>query len=518
MTSYSFGLSIIPRGASPASGTMEWALKASRGVASGAFIESNRPKQRRGEMSKDTLQAPCGELKRSIKMVFVIDKHKKPLMPCSEKRARQLLEKGRATIHKMYPFTIRIKDRLACESKLSSLRLKIDPGSRTTGIAVLLEASPKKAKTVLLLEVKHKIGIKDSLDTRRALRRGRRNRKTRYRQPRFLNRRRKDGWLPPSLEARVNQTMNVVGKLIRLLPIAFISTEHIKFDTQLMQNSEVSGVKYQQGELFGYEIREYLLEKFQRKCAYCGIKDVPLEIEHFIPKNPKHGPKGTDRISNLALACNSCNTLKGNKQPGEWADELKTSAKAIDKRRLENISKVQEQIKKPLKDAAMMNATRWKLYNRLKETNLSVECGTGARTKKQRLEHGFSKEHYYDAACVGASTPKIIVLREKYVQVWSAFGRGTRRLCNTDKYGFPISHRSGQKQHFGFQTGDIVEANIPKGKYKGRWKGRVAVRSSGYFDIKDSTGKRLCQGVSCKYMKVLQRNNGWQYQKKRIAG
>lgn len=92
---------------------------------------------------------------------------------------------------------------------------------------------------------------------------------------------------------------------------------------------------------------------------------------------------------------------------------------------------------------------------------IPVECGTGARTKKQRIEHKFSKEHYHDACCVGASTPKNIIIRQRYVQIWSAVGRGNRKMCNTDKYGFPISHRSRKKLHFGFQTGDLVVASIP---------------------------------------------------------
>ncbi len=186
-------------------------------------------------------------------MVFVLDKHKKPLMPCSEKRARQLMERKRAVIHRMEPFTIRLKDRTAQESKLQPLRLKLDPGSKTTGMAVMEDNG--SGRVIFLGEIKHKPGIKQSLESRRSLRRSRRNRKTRYRKPRFENRRRAQGWLPPSLEARVNQTMNATAKLQRLLPITAMSTEHVKFDTQLMANPEINGTEYQQGELQGYEVR-----------------------------------------------------------------------------------------------------------------------------------------------------------------------------------------------------------------------------------------------------------------------
>ncbi len=174
-------------------------------------------------------------------MVFVLDQHKKPLMPCSEKRARQLLERGRAVVHKMAPFTIRLKDRIAENSDFQPLRLKVDPGSKTTGVAIILDGA-KGPKGIFLGEIVHKVHIKARLDKRRALRRGRRHRKTRYRPSRLRNRKRKEGWLPPSLGARVNQTLHAVHKVRTLAPITAISVEHVKFDTQKMQNSEISGV------------------------------------------------------------------------------------------------------------------------------------------------------------------------------------------------------------------------------------------------------------------------------------
>lgn len=458
-----------------------------------------------------------GSPKGEFQMVFVLDKHKKPLMPCTEKRAKLLLSHSRAVVHRVAPFTIRLKDRVAEKCELQPLRLKLDPGSKVTGLAVLRE-EPGKVEAIFLGEIRHKPGIKAGLDTRRALRRNRRNRKLRYRKARFLNRRRKEGWLPPSLEARVKQTMSAVNKLTSLLPITAISTEHVKFDTQLMQNPDIAGAEYQHGQLIGYEIREYLLEKWGRRCAYCEATGLPLEVEHVVPKNPKRGPKGTDRISNLALGCYPCNEVKGNKQPEEWLVELQKSKKAIDKRRVENLPKVIAKLKVPLRDAAMMNATRWRLFERLKETNLSVEYGTGARTKMQRIAHGLSKTHYYDACCVGASTPAKLEIAIKYVSVWTATGRGSRQLCNPNAYGFPKGHRKSQKLYFGFQTGDMVVASIPKGKYKARHVGRVAVRATGYFDIKNGAGKRTCQGISWGYLQLLQKGDGWHYEKICLSG
>lgn len=429
-------------------------------------------------------------------MVFVLDKHKKPLMPCSEKRARLLLQRGRAVVHKMEPFTIRLKGRTLEESKVQPLRLKLDPGSKTTGVAVVDESDPEQGRIILLGEIRHKTGIKQSLDSRRSQRRSRRNRKTRYRKPRYNNRRKPEGWLPPSLQARVNQTLSAVAKLRKSLPITAISTEHVKFDTQLMQNAEISGVEYQQGELFGYEIREYLLEKWGRKCAYCGKTNVSLEVEHIVPRSRG----GSNRISNLTLACGPCTQKKGTQTAEEFG-----------------FPEIHTQAKKPLRDMAMMNATRWALLNRLKQIGLPVECGTGARTKKQRIEHGLLKTHYFDACCVGESTPEQLIIVPQHIFAWSAIGRGKRQMCRTDKYGFPKAHRQNKKKHYGFQTGDIAVADIPRRKYKGIWKGRVACRASGYFDIKDSRGERICQGISYKYCRVLQRAEGWQYEKIKLA-
>lgn len=417
-------------------------------------------------------------------MVFVLDKHKKPLMPCSEKRARLLLERGRARVHKLEPFTIRLVDRLVENSVLQPLRLKLDPGSGTTGVAVLRE------ETVTYIgEIKHKTYIKERIEKRRNVRRSRRNRNTRYRQPRFLNRAKTEKWIPPSLQAIVDQTMNAVKKFRMLLPISSISMELARFDTQKLQNAEISGVKYQQGELFGYEVKEYLLEKWKRECVYCGKKDLPLQIEHIVPKSRG----GSDRVSNLTLSCQKCNQEKGSKTAREFG-----------------FPEVQEKAKQPLKEVAIMNATRWKLLDMLKDTGLEIECGSGGLTKFNRTRLGLPKTHGYDAVSVGSSTPEKVKIATAYLSIWKCLGRGVRRMCTTNKFGFSISHRGREKIYFGFQTGDLVKAVVPKGKYIGEHKGVATIRRSGSFDIKNSQGTIEC---SYKFMKVLQRKSGWQFEK-----
>ena len=424
-------------------------------------------------------------------MVFVLDRHKKSLMPCSEKRARLLLKRQRAVVDKILPFTIRIKDRVAEECNIQQVRVKIDPGAKETGISVITDCSDRKVFCLYLAEIHHRTDIKSKIDTKRAVRKSKRGRKTRHRKSRSLNRKRPAGWLPPSLMARVKQTESVLNKLFRLLPVKSVTLENVKFDTQLMDNAEIKGIEYQQGELSGYEVREYLLEKWSRVCVYCKKKDIPLEVEHIIPKSRG----GSDRVSNLTLSCKKCNQKKGNSTAEEFG-----------------YPDIQKEAKKTLKDTAFMNSTRWTLYNMLADRGYTVDCGSGGRTKKQRIERGLPKTHYFDALCVG-NTPEEITIKTSFVEIWKSQGRGCRRISNIDKYGFPKGHKDRKKTHYGFITGDTVRASIPKGKYRGLWTGRVLLRKSGYFDIKDLSGHRIVQGVSWKYLKQLQRNNGWFYGK-----
>jgi hypothetical protein len=373
-----------------------------------------------------------------------------------------------------------------------------------TGFAVLQES------TVLVLgELVHKTTIKSALDTRRSLRRTRRNRKTRYREPgrlrdggkNCLGKKREEpmplhrrkGWLAPSLVAHIQQTTNLVAKLRKLLPVATLSTEHVKFDTQLLEHPDISGVEYQQGTLFGYEVKEYLLERDGRKCAYCQGENVPLEIEHIVPKSRG----GSNQIANLTLSCRPCNQKKGNQTAAEFG-----------------FPQVQQHVKKSLRDAAKVNATRWRLFNRLQETGLPVEAGTGARTKYQRIQHGLPKQHYFDAACVGASTPPTLTIDVRYVQRWKAMGRGNRQLCQPNKYGFPQRHRSRAKVHHGFMTGDLVRGFQPKSQLS--LTGRVTVRADGNFYIKPDAQKQF--NFTVKNATFLQRSDGWSYGQVKVQG
>ncbi len=426
--------------------------------------------------------------------VLVLDKTGKALMPCTEKRARLMLERGRARVHRIMPFTIRLTDRKASESEFQPLRLKLDPGSKTTGLALVRERAEGGIAVLNLFELVHRgRQISETLTARRAMRRRRRGANLRYRAPRFLNRGNKGkGWLAPSLMHRVHTTMSWVNRLIRFAPISAISTELVKFDMQLMQNPEISGVEYQQGELAGYEVREYLLEKWGRQCAYCDAKDVPLQMEHI--KSKANG--GSNRVSNLTLACETCNQSKG-------AQPIEVFLKH-DPARLQRIL---AKTKTPMKDAAAVNATRWKLLKSLKEIGLAVETGTGSRTKFNRSRFGIPKTHALDAMCVGR-VDAVTNWQRPTLQI-KCTGRGSYQRTRLTAHGFPRGRLTRKKQVQGFQTGDRVRAVVPEGKKAGTHVGRVAIRARGIFNIQTAQG--VVQDIHHRHCRMVQRNDGYGY-------
>jgi 5-methylcytosine-specific restriction endonuclease McrA len=418
--------------------------------------------------------------------VFVLDTHRKPLLPCKPGVARSLLNAGKAAVFRRYPLTIILKKEV--EATPEPIDLKLDPGSKTTGIAL-----KQSNKIIFGAELTHRGQvIKASLESRRSLRRGRRSRHTRYRPARFLNRTRPQGWLAPSLQHRVETTLTWVGKFIKLAPIGSIVQELVRFDLQQLENPEISGIEYQQGVLAGYEVREYLLNKWDRRCAYCAIENVPLQVEHIQPK----AKGGSDRISNLCLACEKCNLKKGTQDINVFL------AKKPD-----TLKRVLSQSKRPLKDAAAVNSTRWALFNRLKETGLPVSTGSGGLTKFNRTRLELPKTHWLDAACVG-QVGVLDVLTHKPMLI-KATGHGSRQMCGTNKYGFPTRHKSKVQIHKGFQTGDIIKATITAGKKIGSYMGRVLCRASGSFDIQVKSGR--VQGISHKCCKTLHRKDGYGY-------
>lgn len=434
--------------------------------------------------------------------VFVLDKRGEPLMPCSEKRARLLLARGRARVHRLAPFVIRLVDRDVADCALQPLRLKLDPGSKATGLALVRDTEHVEAETgetqrgasvLNLFELVHRgRQISLALTARRQMRRRRRSANLRYRAPRFLNRTRPPGWLAPSLQHRVDTSLAWVRRMRRWAPVSALSCELVRFDMAAMQNPDIEGVEYQQGALAGYELREYLLEKWGRQCAYCDCSGVALQVEHIVAR----ARGGSHRASNLTLACGPCNARKGARDLKEFL--ARDPARA---------TRILAQARRPLKDAAAVNTTRWALVQALKTTGLPVELASGGRTKFNRSRLAVPKTHALDAACVG-KLQRIETWQRPTLQV-KATGRGSYRRTLLTKHGFPRALRMRAKRVKGFATGDLVRANVPKGLKAGVHVGRVAVRASGSFNIQ--TASAIVQGIGHQHCRLLQRADGYGY-------
>lgn len=395
--------------------------------------------------------------------VFVLDKNKKPLTPCKPSLARRLLGLNRAAVYRLHPFTIILKKEVT--NDVEPLAIKIDPGSKVTGLAIV----DGQNQVIWGAELTHRgQGIKSNLESRRNSRRGRRSRNTRYRQARFLNRTKPKDWLAPSLVHRVQTTITWVRKLMCLSPIVNASQELVRFDLQQLENPEISGIEYQQGELAGYELREYLLEKWNRTCAYCNAKDVPLQVEHIQPK----AFGGTNRVSNLCIACDKCNQRKGAKT----VEVFLANKPAV-------LARILAQAKRPLKDASAVNSTRWRLFNELKDLGLNVATGSGGQTKFNRTRLGLPKTHWIDAACVGVvNTLTVLVTKPLLIK---CVGQGGRQKAVLDSFGYPKQHRQ-LKPINGWRNGDAALFN--------GLLYTICPRVTGYFTL-NGQGKPITKNV-----------------------
>ena len=436
--------------------------------------------------------------------VLVLDTNRKPLMPCYPARARKLLSGGRASVFRRFPFTIILHDRTVEESELQDTEIKIDQGSKTTGVALLVHGQDGDT-VAFAAHVEHRTNVKSGLDSRRIIRRSRRNRKTRYRQARFLNRTKPKGWLPPSLMSKAENILNWVTRFAKLTSITKFAIETAKFDMQKLESPDIQGVGYQQGRMFGYaDKKAYLLEREQRCCIYCGThaSKAKMEIEHVVPRSRG----GTDSLNNLVLSCHACNQAKGNLSLSEY---LKGKPSVL--------KRVKSHLGINYRDAAHTNSIRLYVMNKLRvmaeAIGAKLVVGFGSTTKENRLLLNLPKDHWIDAAvCTkdGASARVVPSLKPLVIK---AVGRGSRQFCRVDKYGFPrTSPKPRSKNFFGFKTGDMVKVTIPdNAKTKvltGTYTGRVAVRSSGYFDVKTKDTKLT---VSHKYCKPIHLMDGYSY-------
>lgn len=404
----------------------------------------------------------------------------------SNAEARILLRKKLAIIHKIYPFTIRLRDN-SCGSDDKTYTVKIDPGSKTTGIAIV----DNKDSVVMLAEIEHRGHlIKRNLGKRRAVRNSRRQRKTRYRAARFLNRTRPQGWLAPSIRPRANNVINFIKKYKKLININKVMIENVSFDVaQMSFNTKLWGNAYQQGPLYQNKLRSFIFNRSNNKCVYCGAKAT--EIDHIIPR----AKGGTNSTYNLVASCRACNQMKSN-----------LTLKAFGKMMNKDYSRLEP--KKLPKDAAIVQSSRNYMVREITKLVSDTTTHDAWMTQYNRDQLGLPKQHYYDALSVGEVPNKFNFLTDKILLI-SAKGRGSRQMCRMDKYGFPRTSAKVSKSVRGFQTGDIVRAIVTEGLKKRTYLGRVAVRSSGYFDIQTKT--QVIEGIGYKYCRIIQRGDGYLY-------
>ena len=404
----------------------------------------------------------------------------------SNAEARILLRKKLAVIHKIYPFTIRLRDN-SCVSNGRAYTVKVDPGSKHTGIAIVDD----KDSVVMLAEIEHRGNlIKKDLDSRRIIRRSRRNRKTRYRPARFLNRTKPEGWLTPSVKSRADNVINFIRKYKKLINISKVMIENVSFDTaQMTSNNYLIGTAYQQGPLYQKELRSFIFSRSNGKCVYCGAKAT--EIDHIIPR----AKGGSNSIYNLVASCRSCNQKKSN-------SSLKEFGKLMNK----DYSHLKP--KKLPRDAAIVQSARNYMIKEVAKLVPNTTLYDAWLTRYNRDELGLPKEHYYDALSVGEIPTKFNFLTDKILLI-SAKGRGSRQMCRVDKYGFPRTSAKASKSVEGFQTGDIVKAVVTKGSKRGEYFGRVTIKTSGYFKI--AYNNHIVQGIGYKYCHLIQRGDGYSY-------
>ena len=404
----------------------------------------------------------------------------------SNAEARILLRKKLAVIHKVYPFTIRLRDN-SCVGNDRAYTVKIDPGSKITGITIV----DNKDSVVMLAEIEHRGHlIKRNLGKRRAVRNSRRQRKTRYREARFLNRTKPKGWLAPSIRSRANNVINFIKKYKKLININKVMIENVSFDVaQMSSNTKLWGNAYQQGPLYQNKLRSFIFSRSGGKCVYCGAKAT--EIDHVVPR----ANGGTNSIYNLVASCRACNQMKSN-----------LTLKAFGKMMNKDYSRLEP--KKLPKNAAIVQSSRNYMVREITKLVSDTTTHDAWMTQYNRDQLGLPKQHYYDALSVGEVPNKFNFLTNKILLI-SAKGRGSRQMCRMDKYGFPRTSAKVSKSVRGFQTGDIVRAIVTEGLKKRTYLGRVAVRSTGRFDIQTKT--KTIEGIGYKYCRIIQRGDGYLY-------
>ena len=399
-------------------------------------------------------------------MVYVLNIEGKPLMPCKEAKARKLLKENKAKIYKKEPFTIQLL--FVCENQTQDITLGVDAGSKHIGLS-----ATTKEKELYAADVELRNDIVDLLSTRRQNRRTRRNR-LRYRKPRFNNRvhSKKNGWLAPSVEQKIQTHFKVVEDIHKLLPITKIVVETASFDIQKIKNPEIHNEEYQQGEQLGFwNVREYVLFRDNHTCQCCKgkSKDKILNVHHIDSRKT-----GGNAPNNLITLCETCHKGYHN----GTVELPKTIKRGMS-----------------FKDATFMGIMRWSFYNRLKEIYPNVFMTYGYITKDTRIKNNLPKDHYIDARCISGN-PSAEPLGYYFYQKKVRCHNRQIHKANILKGG---KKKLNQAPYLvkGFRLFDKVE-------FEGQVCFIFGRRSNGYFDIRKLNGEVISRSASWKKLKLLE--------------
>jgi RRXRR protein/HNH endonuclease len=402
-------------------------------------------------------------------------------MPCTQSKARLLLKEGKAKIYCYKPFTIQLN--CATGETVQDVHIGIDSGAKYVGIAIISEN-----KVLIKGEIELRSDIKELLTTKKTYRRSRRNRKTRYRKPRFQNRTRKNGWLPPSIQSRIDNQISWINKIKSLLPNPKVIIEVGKFDAQKIINPSIEGEEYQQGDTYGFwNDRYYIFCRDNYKCQICKgkSKDKILQTHHIIQR--KNG--GTDKVDNLVTVCKTCHNKF---HSGE----------------------INHKFKKPkqYKETVFMNVLRKHILN-----TLDCEITYGSVTIVKRKELELEKSHYNDAIAISGITNikinhntmfYIKQFRKKKRSLHEATARKGRKTSNTE------SNRNSKntKMSKGFYLNDKVKLFNKVGYISGFASGGAYVKDldDNYIVMPNKNYKQ----VSFKNLEFISHNNNWNYEER----
>ena len=402
-------------------------------------------------------------------MVYVLSQNGQPLMPTgNHAKVRVLLNQRKAKVIKRCPFTIQLQYESTTHTQ--KINLGIDAGSKTIGVSATTDS-----KVLYESEVVLRNDIVELLSGRRALRNSRRSRKTRYRKPRFDNRKKPDGWLAPSIRQKIETHVTVVGNVMKILPVTKIIVETASFDIQKIKNPEIEGEGYQHGEQLDFwNVREYVLFRDGHTCQCCKgkSKDNILNVHHIESRKT-----GGNAPNNLITLCETCH-------------------KAYHK----GIITLPKEIHRGMRfrDAAFMGIMRWAFYDRLKELynplGAEVINTYGYITKNTRIEHGLPKEHYVDARCI-SDNPAAKPLDHYYFQ--KKVRCHNRQIHkNTILKGGIRKRNQASYEVKGFRLYDQV-----------LWKGQKCFifgrRSTGRMDLRLLDGTHINASVGHKNLKLL---------------